>query len=51
MMEESQKHYLLCGSYLKHWGSYAQVQNMEPARNGSPKLKLSGLEKSIRVSL
>jgi len=50
-VEESQKHYILCGSYLTHWGSYAHVSNMEPARNGSPKLKLSGLEHRIRVSI
>jgi len=51
MIEESQKHYLITGSYLSHWGSYAHVQNMEPSRKGSPKLKLSGLEHRIRVSL
>jgi len=50
-VEESQKHYIITGSYLKHWGSYAHVSNMEPARNGSPKLKLGGLEHVIRVSL
>lgn len=48
---EDQKHYIICGSYLKHWGSYAHVSNMEPARIGSPKIKLSGLEHQIRVSL
>jgi hypothetical protein len=50
-VEESQKHYLICGSYLKHWGSYAQISNYEPARIGSPKVKLGGLEHTIRVSL
>lgn len=50
-IEEFQKHYILTGSYLKHWGSYAHISNMEPARIGSPKLKLNGLEKEIRVSL
>jgi len=49
-IEESQKHYILTGSYLKHWGSYAHTSNMEPARIGSPKVKLSGLEHRIRVS-
>jgi len=48
---EAQKHYILTGSYLKHWGGYAHIMNMEPARVGSPKLKLGGLERSIRVSL
>lgn len=48
---EAQKHYILTGSYLNHWGSYAHVSNMEPSRIGSPKIKLSGLECRIRVSL
>ena len=51
MIVEAQRHYILTGSYLKHWGSYAHVMNMEPSRIGSPKLKLGGLERSIRVSL
>ena len=50
-IEEAQKHYVITGSYLQHWGSYAHVKNMEPARIGSPKLKLGGLERRIRVSL
>jgi hypothetical protein len=50
-IDEAQKHYILTGSYLKHWGSYAHMANMEPARVGSPKLKLGGLEHTIRVSL
>ncbi len=50
-VEEAQKHYILTGSYLDHWGSYAHNASMEPARKGSPKVKLSGLEKRIRVSL
>lgn len=50
-VEESQKHYIITGSYLDHWGGYAQMMSMEPARKGSPKLKLSGDKKQIRVSL
>jgi len=48
---EAQKHYILTGSYLNHWGGYAHVLNMEPAKIGSPKVKLGGEERSIRVSL
>jgi len=48
---ESQKHFLLTGSYLTHWGSYAHMKSYEPMRKGSPKIKLSGVEHSIRVSL
>lgn len=50
-IEEAQKHYIITGSYLNHWGSYAHTSNMEPARMGSPRVKLSGLEHVIRVSL
>lgn len=50
-IKESQKHYIITGSYLDHWGSYAQIQSYEPARKGSPKLKLAGSEHRIRVSL
>lgn len=50
-IEEAQKHYILTGSYLDHWDSYAHTANMEPSRKGSPKLKLSGKEHRIRVSL
>lgn len=50
-IKEDHKHYIITGSYLDHWGSYAQMQSFEPARKGSPKIKLSGLEHRIRVSL
>ncbi len=48
---EEQKHFILTGSYLNHWGSYAHIKSYEPMRKGSPKLKLGGLEHSIRISL
>jgi hypothetical protein len=48
---ESQKHFLITGSYLNHWGSYAHISNMEPMRMGSPKVKLAGEKHQIRVSL
>ena len=50
-LKEQQKHFILTGSYLNHWGGYAHVKGLEPARKGSPKIKLSGLEKRVRVSL
>lgn len=50
-ISERQIHFLLTGAYLSHWGSYAHAKNYSPARKGSPKIKLSGLEKRIRVSL
>lgn len=48
---EEQKHFLITGSYLNYWGSYAHIKSLEPSRKGSPKIKLGGLEHSIRVSL
>lgn len=48
---EEQKHFILTGSYLNHWGSYAHVKAYEPMRKGSPKIKLGGTEHSIRVSI
>jgi len=48
---ETQKHFIITGSYLSHWGGYAHVKNYEPARKGSAKVKLSGLEHRIRVSI
>jgi len=50
-IKEKQKHFILTGSYLNHWGSYAHISGLEPARKGSPKIKLGGLEHRIRVSL
>lgn len=50
-IKEHNKHFVLTGSYLKHWNSYAQIKGYEPSRRGSPKIKLSGLENRIRVSL
>ena len=50
-VEESQKHFIITGSYLTYWGSYGNIKNYEPMRKGSPKLKLHGEEHMIRVSL
>jgi len=50
-VDDSQKHFILTGSYLTHWGSYAHLKGMEPMRKGSAKVKLHGDEKMVRVSL
>lgn len=50
-VETNSKHFILTGSYLDYPGSYAQVKCMEPARMGSPILRLSASEKQIKVSL
>ena len=50
-IDEASKHFILTGSYLNHWGSYAQEAAYEMMKKGSPKIKLSGLENQIRVSL
>jgi hypothetical protein len=48
-VEKRAKHFILTGSYLDYPGSYAQVKCMEPARMGSPRLQLNGLENQIKV--
>lgn len=50
-VEEQQKHFILTGSYLNHWGSYAHIKSMEPMRKGSPVVRLDGKEHDIRVSI
>ena len=44
------KHFILTGSYLDYWNSYAQVKCMEPSRSGSPLLTLSANEKRVNIS-
>ena len=50
-VDKESKHFILTGSYLDYPGSYAQVKCMEPARMGSPRLLLNGVEKQIQVVL
>jgi UDP-2,3-diacylglucosamine pyrophosphatase LpxH len=50
-VDEDQKHFVLTGSFLNHWGSYGHVMGYEPMRKGSPKIKLHGDEHKIRVTL
>jgi UDP-2,3-diacylglucosamine pyrophosphatase LpxH len=51
VLREQQRHFVIAGCYLKHWGSYAMARAHPPERRGSPKIKLSGTEHRIRVSL
>lgn len=51
VVEEGSKHFLLTGSFLTHWGSYAQQAGWEMMKRGSPKVKLHGSEHRVRVSL
>ena len=50
-VKKEKKHFILTGSYLDYWNSYAQVKSMEPSRQGSPLLTLSGKEHRINVSM
>lgn len=50
-VKEGEKHFVICGSYLNHWDSYAEEAGYEMMKKGSAKIKLSGLEHRIRVSL
>jgi len=45
------KHFVLTGAYVEYEGSYAQMKNLVPTRTGSPRIRLSGEEKDIHVSL
>ena len=49
-LQFKKKHYVLTGSYLKYWGSYAQGKAYPPSgTSGSPKIKLHGDMKRISV--
>jgi hypothetical protein len=48
---EYNQHFILTGCYLKHWGGYGHVKGYQPSRRGSAKVKMSGLEHRVRVSL
>lgn len=50
-IKEAEKHFILTGSFLKHWGSYAHIKGLEPSKVGAVRLKLSGLERRIKVSM
>lgn len=50
-LDEVSKHFILTGSYLTHWGSYAHEASYEMMRKGSPRLKLHGDKHLIKVSL
>ena len=50
-VEKTLKHFILTGSYLDYWNSYAQVKSMEPSRMGSPLLNLNGEKHQINVSM
>ncbi len=45
------KHFLLTGSYLSYWNSYAHMKSMEPSRQGSPLLIFDGKKHRVRVSM
>jgi hypothetical protein len=50
-VDQSERHYLLTGCYLDYWGSYGHMKAYTPNKKGSPKVKLHGDKKMIRVSL
>lgn len=46
------RHFIICGSYLTYWGSYAQAKAYGPSgTSGSPKIKLHVDNHRISVSL
>lgn len=50
-VEEVRKHFILTGSFVDHAGSYAQMKTYKPSKIGAPRIRLSGEEKDIHVSL
>lgn len=42
--------FILCGSYLSYWDSYAHAKGWRPSMLGSPILHLSGTSHDVRVS-
>ena len=50
-VKTKQVHYVLTGHYLDYLNSYAQQKSMRPSATGTPKVKLSSDEHSVRVSL
>lgn len=50
-LEQNEKHFIITGAYLDHWGSYAHEGNLEPGKKGSARIKLFGDEKLIKVSI
>ena len=50
-LKAEERHFIIAGSYLKHWGSYAHNLGLEPGKLGSAILELKGGEHSVRVKL
>lgn len=48
---ETSKHFLLTGSFLTHWGSYAHEAGYEMMRKGAARIKLHGEKPLIKISL
>lgn len=50
-VSKKKKHFVLTGAYVEYEGSYAEQKNLIPTRTGSPRIRLSGEEYNISVSL
>jgi predicted phosphodiesterase len=50
-VEQIRKTFVVTGSYLDHAGSYAQMKTYQPSKLGSPRIRLSGVEKDVHVNL
>lgn len=45
------RYYVICGSFLEYWGSYAEMKLLTPHATGAVVISLSAKEKDIKVSL
>lgn len=43
------RHYVVCGSFLSYWGSYAEKELFPPSLQGAPLVTFSGLRHEVRV--
>lgn len=50
-LEQVERHFIITGAYLNHWGSYAHESGMEPCKKGSARITFFGNERNIKVSL
>ncbi len=44
-------HFIITGHYLNWKNSYAQKASMQPSKQGTPDIELSGLEKKIKIKI
>jgi len=49
-VKERLRHYVVCGSFLNYWGSYAEKELLSPAAKGAPLIKFCSNKHEVVVS-